>query len=323
MLAAATVAVSVATGGRLANPLVAASLTVVAAVAVFALLRDRTGVGVAAVTAVLLVGWLSAVVWASSLTGVVQVVLALVAALLLLSIVYGVTEGRRRPVLVLAAAAWITAIVVGALVFDHAIDWRYVTTPSQCGNAAVVIGPPSKSTAATSRSVLCIEKDGQLFARLLAGITAVALVGAGVAFVWIGIVRRWRRKRADAAVPLYDRAGNAVTWRTKRAWETTAFVDDDGGVVAWLHRGAVVTAAGAHCGWYAEKCVRDTVGRPVAWEADARDWSAPPRWPGRTPQPAGRPKRPDWPSVPGAPTGDATESPLRWRDLRATPITGA
>ena len=191
LLAAATVAVSIATGGDLANPVAALALVVVAALAIMALLRDHTGVIVGITSAVVLVGWLSAILWAGSLRGVAQVALALVAALVLLSLIYNAGERTSGRVVLAIVVVWLVAIVAALFVVAESVDWKWVAAPKQCPAGSLVIdNRDDHSTAAKTKAdaphdVLCVH-DEDIAAGVIAGITAVILVVAGI---WLVVAK--------------------------------------------------------------------------------------------------------------------------------------
>jgi hypothetical protein len=134
-------------------------------------------------------------VWAGSLQGVAQVALALVATLVLLSLVYGVTDRTSGQVIFVIVLAWLVAIGGAFLVLRESLEWERVARPGQCPDGSLVIDDrevhraTSNGDANASEDVLCIE-DTDIVAGTVAGVTLVVLVVAGV---WL-IVARIRRK---------------------------------------------------------------------------------------------------------------------------------
>jgi hypothetical protein len=169
-----------------------------------ALLRDHTGVIVGLTSAVVVVGWLSAILWAGSLRGVAQVALALVAALVLLSLIYNVGGRASGRIVTVIVIVWLLAIGAALTVMWFSLDWQRVATPVKCPAGSLVIdnrenhgASAPKAGADAPEDVVCID-DENVAAGAIAGITALALVIGGI---WL-LVAKHRRKtdaRAETA----------------------------------------------------------------------------------------------------------------------------
>ncbi|HEX5588524.1 MAG TPA: patatin-like protein [Acidimicrobiia bacterium] len=321
LLAAATLAVAVIGGTSLVNPVAAVALLVVAALMIAALLRDRTGVAVAATSALILLGWIAAIIWAGSLQGVLQVALALVGALVLLSLVYWSSENRSSRFAVVALVAWLVAIGLAVGVAVSEIGWRHVATPGDCTRALIVLAPDDGQTAAQrakggGTEVLCIEGDGNTVLVALAVATGIALVGVGLALCVVKFARWRRRERAQHAEPIYGTRGLAVAWLTKGLLRV-AFVDDAGRVVAWVHDGRLYDARGFFRGSYRNGLVRDRQGRVVAFRAGAFSIARPLLPVAVRPQPRRRPSYPfrKAPLTVNEDTDPPEASPVSWTAL--------